>query len=42
MLDKFWGIYVVVIPGDITSQLQQLDICINEPFKHQLKQAYTD
>lgn len=31
----------VIIPGGMTSMLQPLDVCINKPFKCQLKKMYT-
>ena len=33
---------LVVNPGGLTSNLQSLDVCINQPFKSALKQKYTE
>jgi hypothetical protein len=33
---------LAVIPGGMTSQLQPLDVCVNKPFKDQLKRFYTE
>ena len=32
---------MVVIPGGLTSVLQPLDVCINRPFKVEMKKRYT-
>jgi hypothetical protein len=33
---------LVVMPGGMTSQLQVLDVVVNKPFKHHLKQLYSE
>jgi hypothetical protein len=35
------NIYLVVIPGGMSSQLQVLDVMVNRPFKDHLKQLYS-